>query len=99
MKKGRPAHTVHALCDDATFDAVRAVMIAETGTLGVRATDGRALAAAAPATTWSRSAVTRSASSSPAGRVKVEHDDAVAAARALGVPLRDGAAPKRRSTR
>ena len=38
MKKGRPAHTVHALCDDATFAAVCGVMIAETGTLGVRAT-------------------------------------------------------------
>ena len=37
MKKGRPAHTVAALCDDATFDAVRAALVSETGTLGVRA--------------------------------------------------------------
>src|SRR4029450_11734621 len=38
MKKGRPAHTVHALCDDAAFDPVCAVLVAETGTLGIRAT-------------------------------------------------------------
>ena len=33
--------------------------------------------------------VTRSASRSALGRVKVEHDDAAAAASALGRPLRD----------
>lgn len=87
MKKGRPAHTVHALCDPALLDAVRHVMVNETGTLGVRGStmrrwpqqreldvidlDGQAVR------------VKRSA-----GRVKVEHDDAVVAAAALGLPLR-----------
>ena len=88
MKKGRPAHTVHALCDEALRDRVAAVLVAETGTLGLRAStvtrwpqqredavvdvDGHAV----------RLKVT-------AGRVKVEYDDAVRAAEALGRPLRD----------
>lgn len=87
MKKGRPAHTVHALCDPALLDRVRQVMVDETGTLGVRGStmnrwpqqrdvevidlDGHAVR------------VKRTA-----GRVKVEHDDAVVAAAALGLPLR-----------
>jgi uncharacterized protein (DUF111 family) len=35
-KKGRPAHTVHALCDLPHADAVRRVLYAETSTIGVR---------------------------------------------------------------
>jgi uncharacterized protein (DUF111 family) len=88
MKKGRPAHTVHALCDDATFAAVCAVMIAETGTLGIRAT---------AVERWPQQRQERTIEVDgqtirvkvAAGRVKVEHDDAVAAAKALNVPLRD----------
>ena len=37
MKKGRPAHTVHALCDESVRARVAEVLIAETGTLGLRA--------------------------------------------------------------
>ncbi len=88
MKKGRPAHTVHALCDDATFAAVRAVMIDETGTLGVRATTVHR---------WPQQRVhhTVVVEGQTVGvkvggnRVKVEHDDAVAAAKASGRPLRE----------
>ncbi len=36
MKKGRPAHTVHVLCEPAAETALRAVLLADTGTLGVR---------------------------------------------------------------
>jgi uncharacterized protein (TIGR00299 family) protein len=88
MKKGRPAHTVHALCDPALTEVITQVLVAETGTLGVRGTilerwpqarsertvmvDGHEI----------RVKVT-------AGRVKVEHDDAARVAAALGVPLRD----------
>ena len=87
MKKGRPAHTVHALCDIARTDAVRAVMVAETGSLGVR---GLLL------TRWPQHREERTVDVDGqrvrvkvgAGRVKVEHDDAVAAAAALGLPLR-----------
>jgi uncharacterized protein (TIGR00299 family) protein len=87
MKKGRPAYIVSALCDDASFGVVRSTLVAETGTLGVRATqvqrwpqqraeevvtiDGHAIRVKVGAT-----------------RVKVEHDDALAAATALGRPLR-----------
>jgi uncharacterized protein (TIGR00299 family) protein len=87
MKKGRPAHTVHALCDPARSEAVRAVMVAETGTLGVRGSvmhrwpqqrsEGVVEVGGQPIR------VKRSAQ-----RLKVEHDDAAAAAAVLGLPLR-----------
>ena len=88
MKKGRPAHVVSALCDPALVETIAAVLIAETGSLGVRAT------------TVERWPQERAESSVDvgghrigvklgAGRVKVEHDDAAAAAQALGRPLRD----------
>ena len=88
MKKGRPAHTVHALCDDATFDTVRGVLVAETGTLGVRATTLRR---------WPQQRREAAVEIDGhtirvklgAGRIKVEHDDALAVARAAGRPLRD----------
>jgi len=88
MKKGRPAHTVHALCDDAAFDAVRSVLVNETGTLGVRAS----LVQRWPQ--LRRDAVVevdgqRVRVKLGAGRVKVEHDDALAAATALGLALRE----------
>lgn len=87
MKKGRPAHTVHTLCDPALGDQVRAVLVAETGTLGVR---GSVLHR------WPQQRIESvvDVAGQPvrvkrsADRVKVEHDDAAAAAAALGVPLR-----------
>lgn len=88
MKKGRPAHTLHALCDPGHAGAVGAVLLTESGSLGLRATaverwpqvreelvvdlDGQAVR------------VKRAGH-----RVKAEHDDAAAAARALGRPLRE----------
>jgi uncharacterized protein (DUF111 family) len=88
MKKGRPAHTVHALCDPALADDVGRVLLAETGSLGLRAhqldrwpqqrDEEVVLVAGQPL----RVKVA-------AGRVKVEHDDAAAAARRLGLPLRE----------
>lgn len=88
MKKGRPAHTVSALCDDATFDDVRRVLVDETGTLGVRATT---------VARWpqQRREATVQIGGHPIAlklgdrRVKVEHDDARRAAAALGRPLRE----------
>lgn len=87
MKKGRPAHTVHALCDVARTDIVRSVMVAETGSLGVR---GQVIAR------WPQQREERHVDVDghtvrvkvAVGRVKVEHDDAALAASALGVPLR-----------
>jgi uncharacterized protein (TIGR00299 family) protein len=88
MKKGRPAHTVHALCDPARLGELRELMISETGTLGVRAArlDRWPQARRAITVDVDGHAVRLKISAS---RVKVEHDDARAAAAALGVPLRD----------
>jgi pyridinium-3,5-bisthiocarboxylic acid mononucleotide nickel chelatase len=88
MKKGRPAHTVAALCHEVDLAHVGQVLITETGTLGIRAhrmerwpqprtestveVDGHLIR------------IKRGA-----GRFKVENDDAVAAASALGLSLRE----------
>jgi len=88
MKNGRPAHTVAVLVDPAGVERVAAVLLAETGSLGVRATDVRR---------WPqrRDEITVDVGGHPvrvkvaAGRAKPEHDDALAAATALGRPLRD----------
>jgi pyridinium-3,5-bisthiocarboxylic acid mononucleotide nickel chelatase len=88
MKKGRPAHVLSALCDPALVEALAAVLVAETGSLGVRAT---------PVERWPQARREsfvevgghRIGVKLGAGRVKVEHDDAAAAAAALGRPLRD----------
>jgi pyridinium-3,5-bisthiocarboxylic acid mononucleotide nickel chelatase len=88
MKKGRPAHTVHVLCDVALVAPMRELLISETGTLGVRA---------AHLDRWpqARRTITVDVDGHAvrvkisAARVKVEHDDARTVAQALGVPLRD----------
>ncbi len=88
MKKGRPAHTVAALADPADLDRLAAVLLAETGSLGLRATTVER---------WpqQRRDCTVEIEGQPIrvkvadGRAKPEHDDAVAAAAALGRPLRD----------
>ncbi|MEO6652429.1 MAG: nickel pincer cofactor biosynthesis protein LarC [Ilumatobacteraceae bacterium] len=87
MKKGRPAFIISALCDDATFRDVRAVLVAESGTLGVRTSDVRR---------WPQQRTDATVELEgheirvkvADGRAKAEHDDAVIAARALGLPLR-----------
>jgi pyridinium-3,5-bisthiocarboxylic acid mononucleotide nickel chelatase len=88
MKKGRPAHTMHALTDQSRAGELRQVMLDETGSLGVRAT---------PIQRWPQAR--EEAAVHVEGhlirvkrtdrRVKIEHDDAAAAAAALGWPLRD----------
>ena len=88
MKKGRPAHTVSALADPSLADQVAAVLVGETGSLGVRGehlqrwpsarVDGQVDVAGVPV----RVKV-------GAGRVKVEYDDAARAARRTGLPLRE----------
>jgi len=88
MKKGRPAHTVHALCDGSTLEAVIAVVVAETGTLGVRASSVER---------WPqrRDDAEVEVDGHPVRvkigdqRVKVEIDDAIAVARRTGMSLRE----------
>ena len=88
MKKGRPAFTVHALCDPIIGDSIAHVLINETGTLGLRGSllqrwpqqrhdvvvdiDGYEIHV-----------------KMSNGRAKVEHDDAQRAAKELGLPLRE----------
>ncbi len=87
MKKGRPAHTVSALCDPSADAELRAVLLRETGSLGVRATTIRR---------WPqrRELSTVLIDGHEIGvklgrhRTKVEFDDALAAAEALRVPVR-----------
>jgi uncharacterized protein (TIGR00299 family) protein len=88
MKKGRPAHTVSVLVDPVLADQVAAVLVAETGSFGVR---GETLQR------WPSSRVDGQVQVDGvpvrvkvgAGRVKVEHDDAARAARRTGLPLRE----------
>ena len=87
MKKGRPAYTIAALCDPAVGDRISAILVAESGSLGVRSS---------ACERWPqqrRHAVVDVEGHAvgikiAAGRIKVEHDDAQRAALALGWPLR-----------
>lgn len=87
MKKGRPAHMISALCDLARRDLLRDVLVAETGTLGVRATMSER---------WPQNRTMSAVEIDghtigvklAEHRIKVEFDDAARAAAALGVPVR-----------
>ena len=88
MKKGRPAYTVSALADPAVGDQVAATLAGETGTLGVR---GQLIER------WPRSRLEHEVDVGgrrirvkvSAGRIKVEHDEAVRASKLLGLPARE----------
>ena len=88
MKKGRPAHTVHALCDPARATEVAAALVHETGTLGLR---GHV------AMRWpqQRDELIVEVSGHPVrmkvsnGRFKPEHDDVAAIAASTGRSLRE----------
>jgi uncharacterized protein (TIGR00299 family) protein len=88
MKKGRPAHTVHALADVAFAAQVAGVLTRETGSFGVRGQTFERWPAA-------RSMHEVDVDGHPVrvkvgvGRIKVEHDDAARAARRTGRPLRE----------
>lgn len=88
MKKGRPAHKLSALGDVSVAGRLASVMSAETGTLGVRATnyerwpESRLLDAVEVDGRSVRLKVS-------ADRVKVEHDDASRVARQTGRPVRE----------
>ncbi len=88
MKKGRPAHTVHALCDPAVADAVAATLVAESGTFGLRGTTIERWPQARNQDTVEVEgySVRRKIG---AVRVKAEFDDAAEVARVTGLPLRE----------
>ena len=88
VQQGRAAATVHVVCDPALAARVADVLSRETGSPAVRGTRLE---------TWGqvRNEAIVDVDGQPVrvrlggGRVKVEHDDAAAAAWALGLPLRD----------
>jgi pyridinium-3,5-bisthiocarboxylic acid mononucleotide nickel chelatase len=88
MKKGRPAHTVHLLADPAQAAALREVLVAETGTLGVRGSTMQRWPQAREVQTIDVDGhpVRMKVSGS---RAKPEHDDVAAVAEATGLPLRE----------
>jgi hypothetical protein len=88
MKKGRPAHTVSVLADLAVSEQVAGVLTAETGSLGVRGQRLERWPQARTMATVHVEGMPLRVKVSP-GRAKVEHDDAVRAARRLGRPLRE----------
>jgi hypothetical protein len=88
MKKGRPAHVVSALADPALADQVAKVLMAETGSLGVRAqTLTRWLARRQTEEVEVEGYPVR-VKVSP-GRVKAEYDDVARVARRVGMPIRE----------
>jgi hypothetical protein len=88
MKKGRPGSVVHVLCDPPAAPRIRAVLRAETGTLGVRASIGQRWPVARSFDTVEVDGNLIRMKVSP-GRVKAEHDDVARAARRIGQTLRE----------
>lgn len=88
MKKGRPAHTVHALADVGLAAQVEAVLVRETGTLGVRGSMLERWPVERQTNTVDVDGRLVRVKVSP-GRVKVEYEDAARVARLVGRPLRE----------
>jgi len=88
MKKGRPAHTVSALCDPSLAAQVAATLTAETGSLGVRGQTFERWPSARGIDEVDVDGAIIRVKVGP-GRVKVENDDAARAARKLHLPLRE----------
>lgn len=88
MKKGRPGHVLSALCDASLVDQLEHVLMAETGSLGVRAFSVARLTAVREMDSVELEGESLRVKVSP-GRVKVEHDDAAAIAKRTGLPTRD----------
>ena len=92
MKKGRPAHTLHVLCRDSTVAGVRAAIFAHTTTIGLRSIRVGKHALDRQYRTVDVDGETVSVKIARDGgrvvNVSVEHDDVVAAAAALSVPVK-----------
>ncbi len=87
MKKGRPAHVLHALATPEAADGVERLMLLETGTLGVRRTTVRRTAQPRTTDTVHVQGMPVRRKHGPHHR-KAEYEDAVAVARRTGLPLR-----------
>jgi pyridinium-3,5-bisthiocarboxylic acid mononucleotide nickel chelatase len=93
MKKGRPAHTLHALCPHETVDAVRAEIFRRTSTLGVRAVEVAKTAldrdTGSVTVGGERIATKRALLDGVVVNVSVEYEDVRRAADALGLPVKE----------
>jgi uncharacterized protein (TIGR00299 family) protein len=87
MKKGRPAHMISVLCDPTQRDLLRDLLVAETGTLGVRSTESERWPQARTMSTVEVDGHTIGVKLAE-HRIKVEFDDAARAGAALGLPVR-----------
>jgi pyridinium-3,5-bisthiocarboxylic acid mononucleotide nickel chelatase len=88
MKKGRPAHTVHVLVAPERAADCERIVLAETGSLGLRRTPVDRAALPRHTTTVDVDGHPIRLKHGPWG-VKPEHDDVAAAAAALDLPLRE----------
>jgi uncharacterized protein (TIGR00299 family) protein len=87
MKKGRPAHVLHVLAEPEHAARLGALVLAETGSLGLREYPVRRTALARETETVDVLGMPVRRKRGPHG-AKPEHDDVVAAARELGLPAR-----------
>jgi uncharacterized protein (TIGR00299 family) protein len=88
MKKGRPGHTVSVLADPALAEQVGRVLMAETGSLGVRGSTLDRWPAQRRMDEVHVHGLPVRVKVSP-GRVKAEHGDAARVARRTGLPVRE----------
>ena len=88
MKKGRPGQVVSVLADTALAPELRALLGAETGSLGVRVSPVGRFASERRFEQVEVGGSPVRVKVSP-GRAKAEHDDARAVARAQGLPVRE----------
>jgi hypothetical protein len=88
MKKGRPGYTVSVLVDPVQTESIRAVLQAETGSLGVRGALLERWPSARVMDEVDVEGIPVQVKVSP-GRVKVEQRDAARVAARTGRPLRD----------
>ncbi len=86
-KKSRPAHVLHVLSRPTDEPALRQLALRETGSLGLRVTTVRRFALRRDETSVEIDGHPIRIKRGPYG-AKPEHEDVAAAARALGVPLR-----------
>ncbi len=87
MKKSRPAHTVHVLVDPTRAPGCERILLAETGSLGLRRSAVERIALPRHTSTVLVEGHEIRMKHGPWG-AKPEHDDVAAAATALGMPLR-----------
>jgi uncharacterized protein (DUF111 family) len=87
MKKGRPAYVLHVLTRPQDADRLQELLFAETGTLGIRRTTTTRAVLPRSFETVDLDGVPVRVKRGPHGS-KPEHDDLVAAADRLGLPLR-----------